>query len=309
MGDARDNWQSARRLGIGGSDIGAVAGLNPWRGPYGVWRSKVLLESEQEETLRMLMGRKLEPILADICSARIGKVRRNSRLFRHPKMAHYLGTPDGFLEDGSLVSFKTTDARNAHRWEAGVPMEVQAQETWYMGILRAKGKPITTAHVAVLFGLGQLDIHRVEWDEQFYGTLCEAADSFWPFVERREPPPMDGTDSAWDALAKRFPYESKGEVLDGDESDQDAAKDYARLCEEIGRLEKAREIIRQRFADRIGTAEGIAGSWGKVSWTTTKGSVKWKEVAESMGATKEVAEAHRGESSRRLVVRLNRAGL
>ena len=35
-----DEWLDARRNGIGGSDVAAVLGANPWRTPLEVWLSK-----------------------------------------------------------------------------------------------------------------------------------------------------------------------------------------------------------------------------------------------------------------------------
>jgi predicted phage-related endonuclease len=37
---SREEWLAARRLGIGGSDIGALLGASPWSTPLDVWADK-----------------------------------------------------------------------------------------------------------------------------------------------------------------------------------------------------------------------------------------------------------------------------
>ena len=35
-----EEWREARKNGIGGSDVGAIMGLNPWKSPVEVWLEK-----------------------------------------------------------------------------------------------------------------------------------------------------------------------------------------------------------------------------------------------------------------------------
>ena len=47
----REEWLSARRTGIGGSDIAAILGLSPWRTPLDVYRDKVDGEDQPQTCL------------------------------------------------------------------------------------------------------------------------------------------------------------------------------------------------------------------------------------------------------------------
>jgi len=42
------DFQRNRRKGIGGSDVAAIAGLNPWKTPLQVWKEKVLGDTVEE---------------------------------------------------------------------------------------------------------------------------------------------------------------------------------------------------------------------------------------------------------------------
>ena len=44
----RQEWLKARRAGIGGSDVSAIAGLNKWKSPVAVYLDKVGEAPEDE---------------------------------------------------------------------------------------------------------------------------------------------------------------------------------------------------------------------------------------------------------------------
>lgn len=62
-----------RRGGISGSEIAAVAGLNPWAGPIDVWRSKVepMAPLDEELNHNLLRGNLFEePVISGTPSLR-----------------------------------------------------------------------------------------------------------------------------------------------------------------------------------------------------------------------------------------------
>ena len=63
-GMTREEWLKLRRTGIGGSDAGAICGLNPYSSPMTVYRDKTgdYLEDEDNESMRQ--GRDLEDYVA-----------------------------------------------------------------------------------------------------------------------------------------------------------------------------------------------------------------------------------------------------
>ena len=44
----RADWLAVRRQGIGGSDVGAILGLDPWKGPLDVYVDKVADEPGED---------------------------------------------------------------------------------------------------------------------------------------------------------------------------------------------------------------------------------------------------------------------
>ena len=60
----REEWLEYRRLGIGGSDAGAIIGMNPYATPYSVWADKTGRLPEKEDNEAMRQGRDFEDYVA-----------------------------------------------------------------------------------------------------------------------------------------------------------------------------------------------------------------------------------------------------
>ena len=60
----RKEWLRKRKEGIGGSDAGAICGLNPYVSPLGVYQDKTSSEIPEydNEAMRQDGGRCLEPL-------------------------------------------------------------------------------------------------------------------------------------------------------------------------------------------------------------------------------------------------------
>ena len=56
---SREDWLAERRHSLGGSDMGAVLGLNRWSSPYSVWAEKTGRLPPKEDNEAMRQGRDL----------------------------------------------------------------------------------------------------------------------------------------------------------------------------------------------------------------------------------------------------------
>lgn len=64
LGMSREEWLEERRKSLGGSDMGAVLGLNRYRSPYTVWAEKTGRIGEEPDNEAMRQGRDLEQYVA-----------------------------------------------------------------------------------------------------------------------------------------------------------------------------------------------------------------------------------------------------
>lgn len=89
--DGREWWLDARRRGLGGSDMAAILGEDPYKGPIDVWLSKVEGLEAKVDKDRTDVGNLLEPVVLTWYAAGGGAWpyrERPSALIRPPTVAH-----------------------------------------------------------------------------------------------------------------------------------------------------------------------------------------------------------------------------
>ena len=90
MGMEHEEWLRLRKGGIGGSDAGAVCGLNPYRSPMAVYWEKTTDTLDLSDNEAMRQGRDLENYVAQRFTEETGKkVRRSNKMYwseTHPFM-------------------------------------------------------------------------------------------------------------------------------------------------------------------------------------------------------------------------------
>ena len=80
----RREWLKLRKTGIGGSDAGAICGLNPYSSPMNVYRDKTCdIPDEQEDNEAIRQGHDLEEYVAQRFMEATGlKVRKSNFMYR-----------------------------------------------------------------------------------------------------------------------------------------------------------------------------------------------------------------------------------
>ena len=80
---SHEEWLALRKTGIGGSDAGALCGLNAYRSPIHVYKDKTSEEIEDFDNESMRQGRDLEEYVAKRFTEETGlKVRRSNMMYR-----------------------------------------------------------------------------------------------------------------------------------------------------------------------------------------------------------------------------------
>lgn len=95
-----DVTADVRRTGLGGADIGAILGRNPFSSPTDVWLSKVKGKRKRKVTEAMEMGVELEPVVRKVFAKRVGPelhVIGPALRFRDPVDKWMIGQPDSLI--------------------------------------------------------------------------------------------------------------------------------------------------------------------------------------------------------------------
>lgn len=116
-----EEWLRLRKQGIGGSDAGAVCGVNAYRSAFNVYYDKVSTNlTEAEDNERMRQGRDLEDYCARRFSEATGlKVHRTNYIYRHNTCDFMIADLDRVIVgENAGLECKTTAAWNADKWKS-----------------------------------------------------------------------------------------------------------------------------------------------------------------------------------------------
>src|SRR5690606_13419559 len=192
----REEWLKVRSGGIGGSEIGAIAGVNPWDTPLSVYLRKVGELPEKEETEAMYWGTVLEEVVAQEYARRHpeARVRRINAVLQHPDVPYFLANVDREIRikgaPPMILECKTASAWMGGRWRDDVPDHVMCQVQWYLGITGWH-----TGVVAVLIGGNDYREFEIARDDEIMGYLHQIGKRFWEeHVIPRVPPAIEAAD-------------------------------------------------------------------------------------------------------------------
>ena len=102
---SREEWLKKRKCGIGGSDAGAVCGMNPYISPMDVFQDKLSSEIDEGDTEAMRQGRDLEVYVAQRFTEATGlQVRRSNFMYQSEDYPFMLADVDRLVvgEDAGL---------------------------------------------------------------------------------------------------------------------------------------------------------------------------------------------------------------
>ena len=127
------------------------------------------------------------------------------------------------------------------------------------------------ADVAVLLGGQELQVFRIERDDELIGKLIALEREFWGYVERDQQPPADGSDSADAALRALYPRDS-GAILNlKDDLVMNAVFSDLLAVREVLEVNTALEAqLKQAIQQRMGNASLVVFESGEVSFKRSK---------------------------------------
>jgi predicted phage-related endonuclease len=326
--DERKEWLEQRGNGLGGTDTSAVVNLNPWKNALDVYLGKLGLSERREPTEAMFWGNYLErgvaiqyaartgfsvvppehigKYLAEMFPALIADVWGTQTLLHHPDLPFVLGTPDGLILASSRgLEIKTSGFKGAEWGKPGtdeIPTHYRIQVAQYLAITG-----FDSWDVAALFSGNRLEIYTVGRDRTLEDTLLNAAADFWHNnVERRMPPPLDGSESWRRHLGKVYAIGNQTMLEPSSEAEQ-----WATLLRDAQRskadAEAAEGIAKNQLASLIADNKGVKLSdGGKAQWVRPRpsDSTDWEAVARSLNATPEQIAQHTKQKHNAAYVRL-----
>ncbi|MBQ2486745.1 MAG: YqaJ viral recombinase family protein, partial [Ruminococcus sp.] len=176
-------WLAKRRESIGGSDAGALLGLNKYKSPYALWAEKTgkVVPEDISDKEAVRLGHDLEDYVAKRFAEATGKkVRRENHFIFNDLYPFAHALPDRMIVGESAgLECKTTSSWEiiAQCREGKYPDQWYAQVMHYMMVTGAK-----KWYLAVLcFGHG-FYWFEIERSDNEIKALAEAESLFWRHV-------------------------------------------------------------------------------------------------------------------------------
>ncbi len=277
-----EEWLEERKKSLGGSDVGAVLGMNTYSSPYTVWAEKTgkLPPFEGNEWTRL--GNDLEYYVAQRFSEASGlKVVQDNSTWRNDKYPHLHANIDRKIVGMKAgLECKLTSEFNAKKYKDGeFPDRFYAQcveylcvteyDKWYLAVL-IYGKGIKIYQMTRI-----LDDVCPEWcessiyiDDAEIEALASKTKEFWyDFVLTDTPPMADGTDSTSETLRMIYP-ESNGDTVSLMAFESDL-KQYMHLSSLADDYKKLKEECANKIKAFMGEASRGDCNGFKVTWSSS----------------------------------------
>ena len=256
-----------RRTTLGASEIAAVCGMDPFRGPWDVWADKLGLDI-REEFAESDMGHLFERPLLEHYSRKTGVVLVYPGTMIHPIHEWVSATPDGLAAD-RVVQVKVVGANMAHKWDAGVPQYVVCQVQWEMFVT---GLPL--AVVVACVGGTDYRALDVPADSEIQQSLFEIGREFWEsHVLTGAPPEPDASEACRKALSARY-RKISGEMVPATRELVELAYQHKRLGKQAKALEEERDAIGNTLRLAIGDRSGFDWEDGRCTWKPDKNGTR-----------------------------------
>lgn len=260
-----EEWLKYRKTGIGGSDAGAICGLNPYVSPMGVFYEKTREEVETYDNESMRQGRDLEEYVARRFTEETGlKVRRSNAIYQNEEYPFMQANVDRFITGKNMgLECKTASAYNADKWIGdSVPAHYEIQCHHYMAVTGAEAW-----YLAVLILGKEFKYKRIDRDEELIQNLIAIEQEFWEgHVLTGNMPEPDGSDISNEVINRYFPAAVKKSIPLPDYLNEQL-KRREEIIRLANKLTQEQNQIEQKIKLYMGEYEMSFNEHYRVSWS------------------------------------------
>lgn len=265
-GLSRQEWLLLRKQGIGGSDAGAVCGLNPYSSPMKVFVDKTSRETEEINNEAVRTGNDLEQYVAERFMEASGlKVRRSNYMYRNKEYPFMIADIDRLVigEDAGLEC-KTASAYSADKWADGkIPLHYMVQCFHYMAVTRKH-----TWYIACVILGREFTFRKIDWDDALIGQLIDVEREFWEsHVVPGIMPAPDGSEACDTILNRYFKNTRNAGVMELSGFDEKLER-RQEILSLIGQLQTEQKQIDQEIKLYMKENEFAANARYRVSWSS-----------------------------------------
>ena len=264
----REDWLKERKKGIGGSDISAIIGVNPFKTAYDVWLDKTGRSKEvEDESLKAVFdrGHRLEPVIADWYNDNVETAVIPPEEDEIIWDGICFGTRDRVIKDGTL-EIKSTAMRVSE-----IPYYWFCQPQWYSGIAKVDRCVIAWIDSSMSFKHEEFSFNK-----EFFSYMKEEAGRFWNDHVLKDIPPEPQNEKD---ILSMFPMRDEGESI---ECSNELFNIYTELSDTkdcISNLKKQEDRLKDQIKLTMKGAEALKkGEETLISWKYSKSKQVFNET-------------------------------
>ena len=200
--ESREEWPENRKKGLGGSDIAAVIGENPWMSNVDLWEIKTgrKPQADLSNNTYVQYGHEAERHIAHLYALdhpEYNCATADFNSWTNPDYPWAVASLDGWMSDPEkdrvgVLEIKTSTIQRASdwsKWEGGIPQQYFCQVLFYMAVIEAD---FADLRAAIKYTAKEGDqrttirdyhIERSEVEEDIR-YLMEQGARFWESVEK-----------------------------------------------------------------------------------------------------------------------------
>ena len=289
--------RAKRRLSIGGSDIGTIAGVNPHKSAFKLYLNKI---NEYEDEERFQTDPQLFGEIFEEPTAQVYAIKHNAVLdtFKetlvHPDYDFITANPDRVcLNLKRLLEIKTTGIGGLDLWRnpeapstLRVPQHVTLQTNHYLGMLGWQEADVVLLNFAETYQIERYHEFQLGFDSELFDLSIQLAINFWHnHVLARVPPESEDAEEVSDYLRHVYKTATDNMLVAGKDEAEIASR-LANANKQFNHWENQKAIESNSLKDLVGGNAGIKGENWVYTWKFTKSSgIDWKGLAMSKKPT------------------------
>ncbi|MGG7143576.1 YqaJ viral recombinase family protein [Clostridium nigeriense] len=258
-------WLKKRQCGIGGSDVGAILGVNKYKTPFEVYLEKTEPITEVgEQSESAYWGDQFEEVVAKEFEKRTGKkVRRDRKHYKHKYYPFMVANIDRrVVGENAILECKTANQFLANEWQDDeIPASYLLQVQHYLVVTGA-----AVGYIAVLIGGQKFVWKEIQRDEELIQMIIEAEKNFWKMVQDKTPPSLDGSSAAEKYLKEKYKESEEDKSIELGFEYKDKIKNYLEMKEQLKTFETQVKEIENQIKFEIGSAEYAYAPGYSLSW-------------------------------------------
>jgi putative phage-type endonuclease len=286
----KQEWLRERKNYLGGSDLGAIAGLNPYRTALDVYLDKTSDDISEETNAAMRWGNLLEDVVAKEYAQVTGyDIEIEPNTIYHPEYKFLAANIDRWVDrwvnNGThILECKTAGFTKAKEWgDLGtdqIPESYLVQVAYYAAIC-----DVPKVDIAVLIGGQDFRIYTYERNKELEEKLIKIACNFWHnHIEKRIPPKCVNTRDTFNLFPQSNYHEivAESNILEKWKQLKAARAEESKIADTIEKLKTDIQEFMRDYDVLIDNQGNVIATWKNTAPKSFFDVKKFKDEAKEL---------------------------